>query len=83
MLRGGEEFLIVSNKNLEETEVLAEKMRRAIQDIRLHDYPDMRITSSFGLAERQENEKSLEELIKRADNKLYEAKDQGRNKVIT
>jgi diguanylate cyclase (GGDEF)-like protein len=40
------------------------------------------ITVSLGLAELNPGEESFDALLKRADGALYEAKDQGRNRLV-
>lgn len=76
---GGEEFLIVlTNTDLEGAKVVAEKIRSQIETLKVE--PLQRITVSVGVASYIKGE-SLKELIKRADNALYEAKASGRNCV--
>ncbi len=79
---GGEEFLlllIVKNKN--DLVKLAERIREAIENIKWESpLENEKITISLGVALREKNE-SLEELIKKADIKLYEAKRAGKNRV--
>lgn len=80
---GGEEFVfLLNNRNLEETAVFAGELRKQIEAA-VCEYADMqiRITMSFGVAEFRWD-RSLDENIKRADEKLYVAKDCGRNKVV-
>lgn len=76
---GGEEFLIICQKTrLQDAAVLAEKLRKAIMKISLPNIDA--ITASFGVAEILPGE-TLNNLIKRADDALYEAKVNGRNQV--
>jgi polar amino acid transport system substrate-binding protein len=78
---GGEEFLVVCP----ETDIQgAEKLAEAIRlDIEEHDFPvDRRITVSVGVVEC-DREHDVEEMIRRADSYLYEAKKQGKNRVIS
>ena len=83
---GGEEFTLV----LPETEkdmaaVVAEKVRRAIEESHLpkaDQQPLGVMSASFGVATFDEDGESPEELIKAADDCLYIAKGQGRNIVI-
>jgi len=81
---GGEEFLIVSKLNHNEACELAEVIRKKIQDIRINEYPEMRLSASFGVSCREKNcvYKSVEDLIKKSDERLYMAKGNGRNKVV-
>nr|MCR5388537.1 diguanylate cyclase [Lachnospiraceae bacterium] len=75
---GGDEFLIVFHDM--PYKAFTEKMeviRRAVENIRLTDYPDCRVTISMGGVFRRG---TVEELIKIADNALYEAKDE-RNSI--
>lgn len=76
---GGEEFIIVSPEtNLKGLETLAHKCRLAIAS---HKFKVVNsVTASFGVALYVEN-KTIDELILQADNCLYKAKENGRNRV--
>ncbi len=80
---GGEEFAFVfPESTLEEASSLAERFRAscAEHDIRLADGRLVRVTLSLGIADASAC--PLEEALKRADEALYEAKHQGRNRVV-
>jgi diguanylate cyclase (GGDEF)-like protein len=76
---GGEEFIVVvTETNLAATVQLAERLRAAIAD---HSQPLVgRVTLSFGVAKALAGD-TPDTLIKRADEALYRAKQQGRNRV--
>lgn len=76
---GGEEFLIISRNGLGVTDRMAERLRKEIQKLTFEEYPDIKVTASFGLATRTPEDNNISEIIKRADDKLYEAKENGRN----
>lgn len=80
---GGEEFAFVFPEiTLAEAAKLAERFRStcADHDIRLSDGQVVRVTFSMGLADASEC--TLESALNRADEALYEAKRQGRNRVV-
>ena len=78
---GGEEFMVLSAKStMKRTKRVAERLRTAIAEFSFTGVP-RQITSSFGVAIHVEGETS-EEMVKRVDEGLYEAKDTGRNKVV-
>lgn len=76
---GGEEFLVVMpSTRAERAAALAERVRRRVE---AHVFPfDVRATVSAGVAEAMRGPHT--ELIGRADGRLYEAKHQGRNRVV-
>jgi diguanylate cyclase (GGDEF)-like protein/PAS domain S-box-containing protein len=77
---GGEEFIILSPETTEENaENLAEKLRCAIENYDF-DLP-VKITASFGVTQYIHGETS-EQMIKRADKAMYQAKENGRNRVV-
>jgi diguanylate cyclase (GGDEF)-like protein len=79
---GGEEFLLLlSDSNLEQAQAIAEKIREAIAMQRVvFGNKRIDVTASFGIAQLLPGE-SKNNLIKRADNALYTAKELGRNRV--
>jgi two-component system, cell cycle response regulator len=83
---GGEEFLVtLPEQNIETAAAAAERLRRNIEEMKIphtsREEPEI-ITISVGLAElRPGNGKSAEDLLKEADEALYEAKESGRNRV--
>lgn len=81
---GGEEFVVfLGNTDLENAQVLAERLRFAVENSRTQvDGSMIAITASFGLAFYNGNE-SVEELLTRSDVALYQAKHSGRNRVKT
>ena len=83
---GGEEFaVLVSVSEPGGTEALAEKVRKEIESMTLSlDGFDINITASVGLAHCvPQRTKNTLDLFKEADRCLYDAKDSGRNKVVS
>lgn len=77
---GGEEFvLLCRNTSLQSATLIADKLRQLVADQSFGLAGS--VQASFGVATLGNNE-SLEEIFVRADNALYEAKHQGRNRVI-
>lgn len=76
---GGEEFMIVlPDSDLDGGRILAEKIRTKIES---NDFSKVgRLTASFGVAEFKDGISEIE-FVNRADNAMYQAKNQGRNKV--
>lgn len=76
---GGEEFIILlQNTSLYNATMVAEKLRKAVEN---HNFPHVKnITCSFGVTSLKEND-TIESFIKRADQALYNAKENGRNRV--
>jgi diguanylate cyclase (GGDEF)-like protein len=82
---GGEEFALVApNSGLHETRLLAERLRREVeQHVVLSGEKRIRVTVSIGIAENGHTEADLPELFEQADKALYLAKQNGRNRVET
>ncbi|KGM42674.1 hypothetical protein JY97_12255 [Alkalispirochaeta odontotermitis] len=82
---GGEEFaVIMPNTPLANARIFCERLRKKHEDSKVsYDSTKIRLTVSIGLAEYIFNvDNSVAHLIKRADDGLYAAKQQGRNRVI-
>lgn len=80
---GGEEFAIyLPDTKIDDAFLLADKIRKAIGDSTLEvDGKAVTYTVSIGVASSESKDQSIDELFKRADLKLYEAKDKGRDRV--
>ena len=78
---GGEEFAVyLFDANLPTAIEVAERLRIQIAELRPLD-ADYRVTASFGVTELIAGDSS-ESLLQRADDLLYRAKTEGRNRVI-
>ncbi len=76
---GGEEFIILAPEtSMESAMQLAERLRYSLVAAPIE--PAGTVSASFGVATGTEQE-PFEELIRRADNALFAAKDAGRNQV--
>tara|TARA_R110001592_G_scaffold67975_7_gene208284 strand:- start:1582 stop:2820 length:1239 start_codon:yes stop_codon:yes gene_type:complete len=80
---GGEEFAIfLSDTGVDDAFKLADKMRKTIGDSTLEiEGKTVTYTVSLGVVSSEPNDHSINELFKRADLKLYGAKDKGRDRV--
>lgn len=77
---GGEEFLLIlPETNLASAIQVAERLRAALESTPFHEGPPIRC--SFGVAEATQHA-NIEDAVKAADKKLYEAKEAGRNRVM-
>lgn len=78
---GGEEFIIIfPESTLDDTQQTVEKVRLMIAN---HNFQGIgQRTASFGVTQSREDD-TIETVIQRADKALYEAKESGRNKVVT
>jgi diguanylate cyclase (GGDEF)-like protein len=72
---GGEEFFILlPQTSVAEAREIAERMRRSVEE-------EAGLTVSLGVATYHEDMKDREEVVKEADDALYRAKQNGRNRV--
>lgn len=80
---GGEEFLILCDGTEVNGVACAERIREAIEghEIRHGDF-DESITISLGVAVAEPTDESPDDVLKRADEAVYEAKHSGRNRVV-
>ena len=81
---GGEEFLVLlPDTRLDEAAEVAERIRQEVARLAIEEVPaDHPIRISIGCAEYKREDDNLGELIRRADEAMYEAKLAGRNRVV-
>ncbi|MCD6546693.1 MAG: GGDEF domain-containing protein [Thermotogae bacterium] len=73
---GGDEFAVLFyNKSIEEAKKAIERVELALRDINLPDFPELRISISYGFAEwDSEGPVSIEDLLRKADIEMYKQK---------
>lgn len=81
---GGEEFCVLLPETPHaEARQLAERMRDAVEVLECqHRHTVLRLTASIGIAVADTADEPLEALLHRADENLYRAKLDGRNRVV-
>lgn len=82
---GGEEFcILLPYTNLNEAEFVANRLRAAVEktQINISDIDKLNVTISVGVSSFDEKFETAQELYERADSALYEAKKNGRNRVV-
>jgi diguanylate cyclase (GGDEF)-like protein len=84
---GGEEFAVVlPDATKKDALVIAERIRANIQQFQFSagtEHPSQKITVSIGVASFPEDGKTKDELIHATDAALYDAKKQGKNRVVS
>ncbi len=79
---GGEEFVLIMNQcGVEQAAKQAEELRKRIEELKPDGIP---LTASIGVTARPlGKDVKFDDLFKAADRAVYEAKNQGRNRVVT
>jgi two-component system cell cycle response regulator len=83
---GGEEFIVVMPEtNLSGATLVAERLRAAVAEdpFMLEGSRTLPVTVSIGVAITGDRNDKIDDLLKRADDALYTAKNGGRNRVVT
>ena len=76
---GGEEFLIIMpDTGLEDARGLAERIRTSVKE---ETVGNVAVTLSLGVVCVQESDRSVDDIIRRADENLYKAKKSGRDRI--
>lgn len=79
---GGEEFIIILPQTaIEQAYLVIDRIRKLFSE-EMYDSIERDITASFGVTELKEDD-TPDSLVKRADQGLYEAKESGRNRVVS
>ena len=87
---GGEEFsILLPFTKINEAQMVAERLRQTVENKVINisklvpdsEIKDIKITLSLGIYEIKEDDNE-DDLIKKADKALYQAKNTGRNKVV-
>jgi diguanylate cyclase (GGDEF)-like protein/putative nucleotidyltransferase with HDIG domain/PAS domain S-box-containing protein len=79
---GGEEFVIVCpGADLEQGIKRAERLRLAVMNGQIGGNDELKVTASFGVTQVEEGD-SVEEVLRRADCAVYNAKKAGRNRTM-
>lgn len=81
---GGEEFLaVLPNTTLDEAMFVAQRMRDAVRNSPVtHEGTAIPVTVSIGVATSHSPDEEPAHAIKRADDALYRAKEEGRDRVL-
>ncbi|MBI2423420.1 MAG: diguanylate cyclase [Candidatus Hydrogenedentes bacterium] len=81
---GGEEFVaVLPETTLEGAEDAAERLRKAIAEVEIESQKGaFRLSVSIGVSCFHEGDKNFKEILGRADEALYQAKEGGRNRVV-
>lgn len=80
---GGEEFVILlSDTDASGAQLLAERIRASIECHTIaYDMQTIKVTASLGVSTLQSDD-TIESFVKRADEAMYTAKNNGRNRVV-
>lgn len=81
---GGDEFAVVcAETDQADAEAIAQRIRGRIEALRLAELPELRLTSSIGIAQASSKHINLRDWLNAADAALYRAKHEGRNQVAS
>ncbi len=78
---GGDEFCFIIYGDFENAKAVCENVCKSVYALRFSEHPELAPSCSIGLVSCVETERP-QELMKRADDVLYSAKENGRNQVM-
>ena len=79
---GGDEFgLLLQDSDAQAAADVMERVRLEVAHLALPRVPDGALRASFGVAALQPTDRTLEDMVHRADEALYAAKKDGKNRV--
>jgi diguanylate cyclase len=79
---GGDEFgIVLAEASLDDAKEVAERIRMAAGTLRIAEAPGLRCAVSIGIAAGDSTLSSVSEWVRRADQALYRAKQEGRNRI--
>lgn len=80
---GGEEFVVLCPSTDHDSAVRkAERLRKSLLETTFGDHPRITVTASLGVSQVETGD-TAEELLRRADTALYNAKETGRNRTCS
>jgi diguanylate cyclase (GGDEF)-like protein len=82
---GGEEFVILlPETELEQAERVAERIRGALDEATISlDAQSVTVTASLGIVDLSASTPLIEEMLAKADDAMYRAKEKGRNQIVS
>jgi diguanylate cyclase (GGDEF)-like protein len=80
---GGEEFaMVLVHTGIKDAVACAERIRASVAAMKFEDLPTpFGITASFGVTQRNAEDRTFSAMLNRADQALYRAKSGGRNRI--
>ncbi|MBI5805370.1 response regulator [candidate division TA06 bacterium] len=81
---GGDEFIVIfSDTKEDQAMIIAQRIRAAVEQKKFIEGKDQTASVSIGLTQSSKQDNSGEDIIKRADDALYQAKRAGKNRVVS
>ncbi len=81
---GGDEFIVIfSDTKEDQALVIAQRIRAAVESKKFLEGKDQKVSVSIGITQASEHDSTGENIIKRADDALYQAKRAGKNRVVS
>lgn len=84
--QGGDEFLLVlPNTELQTAEMIGKRLGQKVREMQFQNYPELKVTLSIGIVYWKGTKKQYSEdkIVNEADRMLYEAKNGGRDKIVS
>lgn len=81
---GGDEFAaILPETSAQDVKILADRLRKSCADkIKTLEGKKLLFSVSIGIAEHRSDDTAIDQVMSRADNALYQAKEEGRNSIV-